>query len=149
MPNAYPLSGGKSKNLAKEDWSIKGRVEDAMRITRFLAKITAASAPMIALARAGSFTASGFVGKWKSEDTSGKPFTIWLSDDGTAEGDRSGEGLSGMWRPKGNAAVITWDSGWVTKIAKEGNTYKQTVLENGQLVGSPSNAETGHSGQGA
>ena len=112
-----------------------------MRLTRFLAKLTAASAPMIALAHAASFAASGFVGKWKSEDTSGEPFTIWLSDDGTAKGDRSSEGPSGTWRPKGNAALIAWDSGWVTKIVKEGNTYKKIALENGKPVGSPSIAE--------
>jgi hypothetical protein len=115
--------------------------EDPMRLTRFLAKLTAASAPMITLAHAASFAASGFVGKWKSEDTSSEPFTIWLSDDGTAKGDRSSEGLSGTWRPKGNAALITWDSGWVTKIVNEGNTYKKIALENGKPVGSPSIAE--------
>jgi hypothetical protein len=71
-----------------------------------------------------SFTASGFVGKWTFKDISGEPFTIWLSDDGTAKGDRSGEGLSGMWKPRGNAAMVTWDCGSVIKIAKEGDSYK-------------------------
>jgi hypothetical protein len=95
-----------------------------VRIARFIAKILPAFAPMTGLARASSFTASGFVGKWTFKDISGKPFTIWLSDDGTAKGDRSGESLSGTWRPKGNAAVINWNSGSVTKITKEGNSHK-------------------------
>ena len=114
-----------------------------MQITRFLARTTAAFAA-IALAivlSASAFAASGFVGKWKTTDTEGKPFTIWLSDDGTAKGDRADEGLSGMWKEEGNAAVITWDSGWVTKISKEGNSYKKTALEKGKPVGSPSDAE--------
>jgi hypothetical protein len=95
-----------------------------MRIARFIAKILPAFAPMTALARASSFTASGFVGQWKFKDISGKPFTIWLSDDGTAKGDCSDESLSGTWNPKGNAAVITWNSGSVTKITKEGKSYR-------------------------
>jgi hypothetical protein len=95
-----------------------------MRIARFIAKILPALAPMTALARASSFTSSGFVGKWTFKDISGEPFTIWLSDDGTAKGDRSGEGLSGMWKPRDNAAMVTWDCGSVIKITKEGDSYK-------------------------
>jgi hypothetical protein len=115
-----------------------------MQINRFLARTTAAFAAIalaIALTGASVLAAEGFVGKWKTTDTEGKPFTIWLSDDGTAKGDRSGEGLAGMWKEEGNAAVITWDSGWVTKIAKEGDSYKKTALKDGKPVGSPSDAE--------
>jgi hypothetical protein len=115
-----------------------------MRPTQFFSRATAAAAALvlaIAMTSAGAFAAGGFVGKWKVTDTKGEPFTIWLSDDGTAKGDRANEGLAGMWKEEGNAAVITWDSGWVTKITKEGDSYKKTALENGKPVGSPSNAE--------
>ncbi len=114
-----------------------------MQITRFLARTTAAFAA-IALAitlSASAFAGSGFVGKWKTTDTKGETFTIWLSDDGVAKGDRANEGLAGMWKEEGNAAVITWDSGWVTKITKEGDTYTKTALENGKPVGSPAKVE--------
>lgn len=114
-----------------------------MQITRFLARTTAGFAA-IALAiavSASAFAGSGFVGKWKTTDTEGKPFTIWLSDDGNAKGDRADEGLSGMWKEEGNAAVITWDSGWVTKITKEGDAYKKTALKDGKPVGSASDVE--------
>ena len=37
--------------------------------------------------------------------------------------------------------MITWDSGWTTKISKEGNSYKKTAIEKGKPVGSPSDAE--------
>ena len=109
-----------------------------MQTTRFLARTTAALAAIafaIALTSAAGFAASGFVGKWKVQDTKGEPFTIWLSDDGTAKGDRSGEGLSGTWKEEGNAAVITWDSDWTTKITKEGDTYKKTAFEKGKPEG--------------
>jgi hypothetical protein len=114
-----------------------------MQRTRFLARTIAAFAALtlaIVLASAAGFAASGFVGKWKVEDTQGKPFTIWLSDDGKAKGDRSGEGLAGMWKEEGNAAVITWDSGWVTKITKEGEKYKKTAFEKGKQEGPASEA---------
>jgi hypothetical protein len=113
-----------------------------MRISRFLARTTAAFAAIaLAIALTGAaLAASGFVGKWKTTDSQGKPFTIWLSDDGKAKGDRANEGLAGMWKEEGSAAVITWDSGWVTKITKEGNTYKKTALDKGKPVGEPTEA---------
>src|SRR4030042_6095719 len=112
--------------------------------TGFLAKATAAFAAIafaVALTSAASFAASGFVGKWKTTDTEGKTFTIWLSDDGKAKGDRANEGLAGMWKEAGNAAVITWDSGWVTKITKDGDKYTKTAEQDGKAVGSPADAE--------
>ncbi|MGD9503094.1 MAG: hypothetical protein AB7V40_11485 [Methyloceanibacter sp.] len=114
-----------------------------MRNSSFLAKIAAALA-VLALAvtlTGAAIAASGFVGKWKASDTKGEPFTIWLSDDGLAKGDRSGEGLSGMWKEEGDAAIITWDSGWVTTIAKDGDGYKKSTTQDGKPVGDASAAE--------
>jgi hypothetical protein len=112
--------------------------------TGFLARITAAFAALalaVVLTSTAGFAAEGFVGKYKTTDTDGKPFTIWLSDNGNAKGDRADEGLAGMWKEEGNAAVITWDSGWVTKITKEGDKYKKTAEKDGKPVGSPADAE--------
>jgi hypothetical protein len=112
--------------------------------TRFLARTAATFAAIafaIALTSAASFAASGFIGKWKTTDTGGKAFTIWLSDDGKAKGDRADEGLAGSWKEEGSAAVITWDSGWVTKISKDGDSYKKSAEKDGKPVGSPSNIE--------
>ena len=114
-----------------------------MQFTRFLARTSAVFAG-VALATAlavSAFAASRFVGKWDSTDTQGKPFTIWLSDDGNAKGDRADEGLAGMWKEEGSAAVINWDSGWVTKITKEGDSYKKTALKDGKPVGEATAAE--------
>jgi hypothetical protein len=88
-----------------------------------------------------ALAASGFVGKYKTTDTEGKNFTIWLSDDGKAKGDRANEGLAGMWKENGNAAVITWDSGWTTTLTKTGDTYTKTAEKDGKPVGSPAKAE--------
>lgn len=112
--------------------------------TSFLAKATAAFAALafaIVLTSAAGFAAEGFVGKYKTTDTEGKTFTIWLSDDGVAKGDRANEGLAGMWKEEGSSAVITWDSGWVTKITKDGDKYTKTAEKDGKAVGSPSDVE--------
>ena len=112
--------------------------------TGFLARVTAVFAAIafaIVLTSTAGFAASGFVGKYKTTDSKGEPFTIWLSDDGVAKGDRANEGLAGMWKEEGNTAVITWDSSWVTKITKEGDKYKKTAEKDGKAVGSPADAE--------
>jgi hypothetical protein len=88
-----------------------------------------------------AFAASGFVGKYKTTDTDGKAFTIWLSDDGKAKGDMANKGLAGMWKENGNAAVITWDSGWTTTLTKNGDSYTKTAEKDGKPVGSPAKAE--------
>jgi hypothetical protein len=46
-----------------------------------------------------------------------------------------------MWKEEGSAAVITWDSGWVTKITKDGDSYKKSAEKDGKPVGSPSGIE--------
>jgi hypothetical protein len=111
--------------------------------TNFLARATAAFAALaFAIVLTGSaFAAEGFVGKYKTTDSKGEPFTIWLSDDGVAKGDRANEGLAGMWKEEGNSAVITWDSSWVTKITKDGDKYTKTAEKDGKVVGSPVAAE--------
>lgn len=112
--------------------------------TNFITRTAAAFAAIafaVVLTSVAGFAASGFVGKWKTTDTDGKAFTIWLSDDGKAKGDRANEGLAGMWKEEGSAAVITWDSGWVTKITKDGDSYKKSAEKDGKPVGSPANVE--------
>ena len=90
--------------------------------TALLARVTTwpTFAFAVALASAVAFAASPFEGKWKVQDTKGNPFEITLSEDGSAKGSRSGEGLSGTWKAEGDSAVITWESGWTTKITKQG-----------------------------
>jgi hypothetical protein len=87
-----------------------------------------------------SFAASQFEGTWKVKDNQGNPLEITLSAEGVATGDRSGKAMSGTWKEEGDAAVISWTTGWTTKIAKEGNQYKKTAYK-GDEVGAESEAE--------
>lgn len=94
----------------------------------------------IALSSCTGPTPSEFVGKWNTEDTQGKSMEITLSEDGSAAGAREGEGLKGTWKDEDGTAVIIWDSGWTTKIMKDGDTYKKVAFEKGApLDGTPTN----------
>ncbi len=109
--------------------------------TKISRSVAFGTALAIALAAGAAIAASGFVGKWATTDSEGKPFTIWLSEDGTAKGDRANEGLAGMWKEEGGAAVITWDTNWVTTISKDGEAYSKSVTKDGKPVGEKAKAE--------
>lgn len=81
--------------------------------------------------------ASEFEGTWKTQDTKGNAFEIVLSADGKAKGNRAEEGLAGTWKVDGDSALITWDSGWTTKIVKEGDKFKKQAFEKGASTGTP------------
>ena len=82
---------------------------------------------------------SAFGGVWKVKDTAGHPFEITLSSGGAAKATR-GQGMTGTWKEEGNSAVITWNTGWTTKITKEGNRYTKTAYRKGQsLTATPAN----------
>jgi hypothetical protein len=113
-----------------------------MHMIRMLGRATVAAAALaFAIGLSAAIAASGFVGKFKTTDTEGKPFTIWLSEDGKAKGDRADEGLAGMWKEEGGAAVITWESGWVTKLTTDGEAYSKSTEQDGKAVGTPTKAE--------
>jgi len=114
-----------------------------MRLTHIFGNTSAAAAVFAFTLAIGAATlaAEGFAGKYETTDTNGKPFTISLAEDGAATGNRADEGLQGKWKAEGNAAVITWDSGWVTKITKEGDSYKKSAEKDGKPAGSPSDAK--------
>jgi hypothetical protein len=78
-----------------------------------------------------AFAATEFEGTWKTQDTKGNAFEIVLSADGKAKGNRAEEGLTGTWKADGESALITWDSGWTTKIVKEGDKFKKQAFEKG------------------
>ncbi|MEI9901469.1 MAG: hypothetical protein WDN31_16505 [Hyphomicrobium sp.] len=100
-----------------------------MTTTRKLFVGTLAAAAAFALTAGAAFAEHHFTGTWKVKDTSGADFEILLGKDGTASANRGKEGLHGKWVEKDGAAVITWDSGWTTKIAKHGESYKKTAFE--------------------
>jgi hypothetical protein len=74
-------------------------------------------------------TSEEFIGTWEVSDSDGNLFEITLFSSGTAEADRVGEGMSGTWTTEGPSAVITWDTGWTTKITRTGEDYTKTAYD--------------------
>jgi hypothetical protein len=102
--------------------------------------IAAAASCLIAMASLPALGASAFEGVWQVKDTAGKPFEITLSSGGAAKATR-GEGMTGTWKEDGGAAVITWNTGWTTKITKQGNQYHKAAYRKGQsLDAAPANS---------
>ena len=96
-------------------------------------------AAVLVMGPLASLAASEFEGVWTVKDTGGAPFEITLSANGAAKASR-GEGMTGTWKEEGSAAVITWDTGWTTKISKEGDKYTKTAFKKGEPTsGKPSN----------
>lgn len=96
---------------------------------------------VVAMTSVSGFAASDFEGVWKVKDTQGKAFKIKLAADGKAKAKREGEGMTGTWKDEDGAAVISWESGWTTKIMKDGDKYKKIAFEKGApLDGTPTNS---------
>jgi uncharacterized protein (UPF0333 family) len=86
-----------------------------------------------------SFAASEFEGVWAVKDTHGAAFDITLAADGKANATHP-KGMVGTWKEEGSSAVITWDSGWTTKITKDGDHFVKTSFKKGEpLDGKPTN----------
>ena len=103
-----------------------------MQSHSFLRKAAAALTAVlfaVVVTTVSAIAASEFEGTWKVQDTKGNPFEITLSADGTAKGDRAGEGLTGKWKANERRAVITWDTGWTTKIVKKGDKFQKRAYE--------------------
>lgn len=103
---------------------------------------TAALAMLFAIAvtSVAAFAASSWEGVWNLKDLAGQPFEITLSSDGKATSSLHKE-MVGTWKEEGGAAVIKWQTGWTTKIVKEGDHFKKTAYRKGQpLDGPPANS---------
>lgn len=93
----------------------------------------------IVIASFASFASSEFEGVWAVKDSKDRPFEITLSADGKATSTQE-KAKEGTWKEEGGAAVISWTTGWTTKIIKEGDHYVKTVYKKGvPLDGPPSN----------
>jgi hypothetical protein len=90
----------------------------------------------IVMASFASLAASEFEGVWAVKDTNGKPFDITLSADGKATSTQE-KAMTGTWKEEGGAAVISWDTGWTTKIAKEGDKFVKTAFKKGAPLDAP------------
>ena len=98
-----------------------------------IAKVVAAAVVAgvtLATASIAAFAGSEFEGTWAVKNTDGKPFEITLSADGNAKATM--EGMKGTWKEEDGTAVISWNTGWTTKIAKEGDHYVKTAFKKGE-----------------
>lgn len=93
-------------------------------------KVCVAAGIVAVLTSTASF-ADDFAGKYMTEDTKGNPMSIALTGDGKAIGEKLGHVLTGKWTNDGDVAVIKWDTGWTTKLAKDGDRYKKTAYRVG------------------
>ena len=106
-------------------------------VTALVAGVTVG---LVALPLAMAFAASEFEGTWAVKDTKGKAFEITIAADGAATATLP-EAATGTWKEEGASAVITWKSGWVTKITKEGDKFVKTAFKKGAaLDGPPTNS---------
>ena len=112
-----------------------------MSTIRHFATMVLSTAILIVMTTVASLAGSQYEGTWSVADTGGKVFEITLAGDGSAKADRVGEGMTGTWKEEGAAAVITWDTGWTTKITKDGDKYTKTAFKKGEpMDGKPANS---------
>jgi hypothetical protein len=90
----------------------------------------------VAMTVLAAFAASEFEGVWATKDTHGKPFEITLSADGKAMSAQE-KVKEGTWKEEGGAAVISWTTGWTTKIVKEGDHYVKMTFKKGLPLDGP------------
>jgi carbon monoxide dehydrogenase subunit G len=104
--------------------------ETMSKIARVVAAAVVAGVTLAAVSIA-AFAGSEFEGTWAVTNTAGKPFEITLSADGNAKATMA-ENMEGTWKEEDGAAVISWNTGWTTKIAKEGDHYVKTAFKKGE-----------------
>src|SRR6476660_7475756 len=125
--------------LLTPSFGYRGSQEGGVTMIRNTTRAAVTAACLIGMTSLAALAASAFEGVWKVKDTAGHPFEITLSSDGAAKATR-GEGMTGTWKEEGNSAVITWNTGWTTKITKEGDRYIKAAYSKGQsLTATPTN----------
>jgi hypothetical protein len=72
-----------------------------------------------------------FQGTWEVRDSSGNPFDITLLADGKATSTLHPD-QTGSWKEQGSAAVITWSTGWTSKIEQSEGHYTRTAYRPGR-----------------
>ncbi len=86
------------------------------------------------------FAASEFEGTWAVTGKKEQAFDITLSADGKATSNHP-KNITGTWTQEGDSAVIKWDTGWTTKITKEGDKFVKQILRPDGSAGKSSEAK--------
>jgi hypothetical protein len=107
-----------------------------MNRIRTIAAVMLAAGLAVAVTAFSALAASEFEGVWVVKDSKGKPFEITLSADGKATGTQE-KAKEGTWKEEAGSAVITWTTGWTTKITKEGDHYVKEAYEKGKSLKGP------------
>lgn len=75
-------------------------------------------------------------GVWTVEDTTGRPFAITLFADGTATSTLRPD-MIGTWTEQGQSVVVSWKTGWTTKITSANGRYIHSAYREGQSLDGP------------
>jgi len=103
------------------------------------AKTAVAAVLALSIASFATHASDDFLGTWKVKDSRGRRFDIAILADGKATSTLH-LNQAGSWQEEGSAVVITWSTGWTSKIQKIGAHYTHTAYGPGQsLNGSPNN----------
>jgi len=86
---------------------------------------------LLMLMSIGVSLGADWAGKYLTEDSKDHAFTITLSRDGKATGEKHGTVLKGTWSADSGAAVIKWTTGWTTKLSHDGDGYIKTAFRPG------------------
>jgi hypothetical protein len=105
-----------------------------MNRIKTIAAVTLAAG--LAMTSFATFAASEFEGVWATKDSKDRPFEITLSADGKATSTQE-KAKEGTWKEEGGAAVISWNTGWTTKITQEGDHYVKLVYKKGSPLDGP------------
>jgi hypothetical protein len=98
-------------------------------------KLTATLLAATLVALSSNAFAGDFEGTWLLDDTSGKPFEAILKTDGTASGTHGDAMKQGTWKEEEGAAVIHWNTGWITRIVKHGDHFMKEAFKPGSAPG--------------
>ena len=83
---------------------------------------------------ASNVMAGDYEGSWLLYDTHGGGFEATLSKDGRASGTHGDSMKHGTWKEVDGAVVISWTTGWTTRIAKQGDKYVKTSFKPGTTI---------------
>jgi hypothetical protein len=82
----------------------------------------------------GTLAAKEFSGSWVLADTNKDPFEIQLSEDGAASGTHGKDMKYGTWEEKDGKAIISWNTGWITVISRDGDQYIKKAFKPGDSI---------------
>ncbi len=103
-------------------------------MTNVFRKISTLISILIFLGIASNVLAGEYEGSWQLYDTHGGGFEAILSNDGSASGTHGDSMKHGTWKEVEDAVIISWKTGWTTRIAKQGNKYIKTSYKPGTTI---------------